>query len=526
MKKQNGITMVALVVTIIVLIILAGVSINMLVGDNGIITNAKEAGEKQKIAELAEKLELEKAPVAIEHRGEVLIADYLEHLKEEGIATDENIETINELQYYITLSEKYVFLAEEINNRDVKITYMGEPGEIPPRITNLAIESTSNQISVQAEGLRLDNGEYTYFIKREKEEEYGESVASNNTGTYTYEDLEQNHIYYIKVEIKTPYGTASKEATKTTETIVGLNDENTTFTITPNGWTNGIVKTKVDCTVSGYTLQYSKDLKEWNNYTQEIESNQNETIYVRLTDGKNIGEFTSKEITNIDKAIPEVANIVLNGAGTVTSNPTVQATITHTDKDSGVEIVNSKWVYNQSGSEIGTDESKYTGGNFNSNAQTLTLAMSQEGTYYLHVLTIDKAGNKKETISKPIKLAANRHQHTGSPTTGGGCYTKEIRHTHSTSCYKTCTIIYSGCKTAVEKNDDQIRCTYTITHRNCGEPERESSRWHADDGNSHVNNDTTSTHQYLVCNQGTGIIGYDLGCGKDGTTIESYTISY
>ena len=42
-RKENGITLVALVVTIIVLIILAGVSINLVLGDNGIITKAREA---------------------------------------------------------------------------------------------------------------------------------------------------------------------------------------------------------------------------------------------------------------------------------------------------------------------------------------------------------------------------------------------------------------------------------------------------------------------------------------------------
>ena len=43
MEKQKGITMISLVITIIILIILAGVSINMLVGDNGIITMTKKA---------------------------------------------------------------------------------------------------------------------------------------------------------------------------------------------------------------------------------------------------------------------------------------------------------------------------------------------------------------------------------------------------------------------------------------------------------------------------------------------------
>ena len=45
MKKQKGITLIALVVTIIVLLILAGVSIATLTGDNGILTRASNAKE-------------------------------------------------------------------------------------------------------------------------------------------------------------------------------------------------------------------------------------------------------------------------------------------------------------------------------------------------------------------------------------------------------------------------------------------------------------------------------------------------
>ena len=41
--KQKGVTLIALVITIIVLIILAGVAINALVGENGIITQAQKA---------------------------------------------------------------------------------------------------------------------------------------------------------------------------------------------------------------------------------------------------------------------------------------------------------------------------------------------------------------------------------------------------------------------------------------------------------------------------------------------------
>ena len=43
MRKENGITLIALVITIIILIILAGVGIKLLVGENGLITKAQEA---------------------------------------------------------------------------------------------------------------------------------------------------------------------------------------------------------------------------------------------------------------------------------------------------------------------------------------------------------------------------------------------------------------------------------------------------------------------------------------------------
>ena len=45
-KNTRGITLIALVITIIVLLILAGVTIAVLSGENGILTRAAEAKEK------------------------------------------------------------------------------------------------------------------------------------------------------------------------------------------------------------------------------------------------------------------------------------------------------------------------------------------------------------------------------------------------------------------------------------------------------------------------------------------------
>ena len=54
---MKGITLVALVVTIVVLLILAGVSINSVLGENGIIIKAKEAAEKTAVAQEREMIE-------------------------------------------------------------------------------------------------------------------------------------------------------------------------------------------------------------------------------------------------------------------------------------------------------------------------------------------------------------------------------------------------------------------------------------------------------------------------------------
>ena len=58
-KTNKGITLIALVITIIVLLILAGVTIAMLTGDNGILTKATEAKQKTMEATAKEKVQTE-----------------------------------------------------------------------------------------------------------------------------------------------------------------------------------------------------------------------------------------------------------------------------------------------------------------------------------------------------------------------------------------------------------------------------------------------------------------------------------
>ncbi len=83
--KENGITLIALVITIIVLLILAGVSIAMLTGNNGILTQAnkaktsitnKSAEEKVKLAIMAVRSQSEDASLDLEKLATELTTNY------------------------------------------------------------------------------------------------------------------------------------------------------------------------------------------------------------------------------------------------------------------------------------------------------------------------------------------------------------------------------------------------------------------------------------------------------------------
>ena len=74
-KKQKGITLIALVVTIIVLLILAGVSIAMLTGNNGILTQGKRAKEETTVGHEKEAVQMAYAGAKAKKLGEEVTAE-------------------------------------------------------------------------------------------------------------------------------------------------------------------------------------------------------------------------------------------------------------------------------------------------------------------------------------------------------------------------------------------------------------------------------------------------------------------
>ena len=65
LKQKRGITLISLVVTIIVLIILAGISISLLFGKSGIITRAKKGQEIVDVSTAQDRLELVKSEIPL-----------------------------------------------------------------------------------------------------------------------------------------------------------------------------------------------------------------------------------------------------------------------------------------------------------------------------------------------------------------------------------------------------------------------------------------------------------------------------
>ena len=121
-KKEKGITLIALAVTIIVMLILAGVTIAALTSENGIINQASKVKETSKVAKTEEEAKLEYSNLILEkqmegHGEATELSDVIEKLEENGYETGEkdgkNYIKIGEYYYEIKLENEEVSIARE-----------------------------------------------------------------------------------------------------------------------------------------------------------------------------------------------------------------------------------------------------------------------------------------------------------------------------------------------------------------------------------------------------------------------------
>jgi len=139
MKNETGITLIALVVTIIVLLILSGVSISIIVGNNGILNQAIRAVKETEQASVKEEIELAWSSVE---------AEYWDELTRDSNLTKEDYDMIEKLNKYVGdkgivksikleqiegVSKYYIVIYEQNSNKEeytVKVELSGKVTEV------------------------------------------------------------------------------------------------------------------------------------------------------------------------------------------------------------------------------------------------------------------------------------------------------------------------------------------------------------------------------------------------------------
>ena len=154
-KRNKGITLIALVVTIVVLLILAGVSISMLTGENGIINQATGAQIQNSHSQIREAVNLKYTEYKMEVKTNSLGVDFIDYMisngyiSSEGIINSKNL-TGSKLTLGNGTGKKDVYIVEKTD--DGYITNYYDKKENEEEIWN--INDTSNSIT---EGVRNED---------------------------------------------------------------------------------------------------------------------------------------------------------------------------------------------------------------------------------------------------------------------------------------------------------------------------------------------------------------------------------
>ena len=356
LKKSKGITLISLVITIVLLLILAGISIQAMTS-TGLFEAAGRAKKEDKRAQVIEWLNLK----LIEQQSENTKGTAEDIIKATQESVKNNISELETIGKDIVVEntkteedgEKadiyfYVQVDKDVYKVELKgAKFIGEAGKFPPIINIESVTSTTNSITVKVSTKRNEGGELKFYIKDENEEKYKdiEKIKTEKNADnleFTYTGLEQNKKYSIKI-------VAIAENKQTTEVIrkdiqVGnvpeLTTQNVEFTYSPSSWTNENVKVTAELKdmTSSYTLKItdsnpvgaSKTIAlGWKNAREGITVDSNKQVYALLIDSEGqIGGAATGKITNIDKEPPKVFNIE-----TTSTIDTITVKASTTDKE-------------------------------------------------------------------------------------------------------------------------------------------------------------------------------------------------
>ena len=229
-KGNKGITLIALVITIIVLLILSGVAIATLTGENGLFTRAKQAKENYSINSAKEKIELAISDLIVEQRskGENLTKEDLTKINSNEI----DVKNTNNFPVE-AICQGYKFYIDE----NFIVTYVGEANETiityttePEGYTNqdkvkilVKISNTKGIKSIQKPG-------ETDKILTQGQTEVGIDYEVIANGTYTFKVVDNENKEVIKDIVIDKFDIVKPEDFTPTVEKIGIHE----FTVISN----------------------------------------------------------------------------------------------------------------------------------------------------------------------------------------------------------------------------------------------------------------------------------------------------
>ena len=207
--------------------------------------------------------------------------------------------------------------------------------------------------------------------------------------------------------------------------VPDLTSSNTTFRASTTNWTNEYVTVNVSTTVSGYTLQTTTGNptveSNWAN-TAYVTATSNCTVYARLTNGSTSGNYTSYNVTNIDKTKPDAIGKgrLTISIDTVKNNGYLQMSSIYDQGDSGQTasgVARIDGYYRFEGESTATFIGSYTyatingskvgmsGGSCRFTASSSKITSSATGTLYMYAIVYDVAGNYQRSWTASINLS-------------------------------------------------------------------------------------------------------------------------
>lgn len=212
MKTNKGITLIALVITIIVLIILGGVSIGLILTDNGIINKSKQAAKDYSEEQAREILEKELAVIYMDiiSNKENNNEEYIKNkLQEKGFNVEGDIVTVGDWQFAVNSN------GLKIESEVGKLT---DKSKLIPLVLEIEKQESGKKIQVDITGLRNAEGASVVYVIR-KAGTTEEIIRSESTSdlTFTFTGLQTNTAYEIIIETTNSYGTLSRTFTAKTQ---------------------------------------------------------------------------------------------------------------------------------------------------------------------------------------------------------------------------------------------------------------------------------------------------------------------